>query len=65
MGTVAVHNARLSARNKDFSLMNDPTPPFVAEKTAWRTLAPWIPSLLVPIVLALVLVAYVVFQAAN
>lgn len=45
--------------------MNDPAPPFVAEKTGWRRLAPWIPSLLVPIVLALVLVTYVVFQAAR
>lgn len=65
MGTVAVHNARLSVRNKDFSPMNDPAPRFVAEKTSWRALAPWIPSLLVPIVLALVLVAYVVYQAAS
>ncbi|MBN8911204.1 MAG: hypothetical protein AB7V13_13790 [Pseudorhodoplanes sp.] len=45
--------------------MNDPAPHLIAEKTSWRTLAPWIPSLLVPIVLALVLVAYVIFQAAS
>jgi hypothetical protein len=45
--------------------MNDPAPRFVAAKTSWRTLAPWIPSLLVPIVLALALVGYVVFQAAS
>ncbi len=45
--------------------MNDPAPHLIAEKTSWRTLAPWIPSLLVPIVLALVFVAYVIFQAAS
>jgi hypothetical protein len=45
--------------------MNDPAPPVVAEKTGWRTLAPWIPALLVPIVLALVLVTYVVLLAAS
>lgn len=45
--------------------MNDPAPHLVAEKSSWRTLAPWIPSLLIPIVLALVLVTYVVLQAAS
>lgn len=45
--------------------MNDPAPQLIAEKTSWRTLAPWIPFLLVPIVLALMLVAYVIFQAAS
>lgn len=45
--------------------MNDPAPHLISGKTSWRTLAPWIPSLLVPIVLALVLVAYVIFQAAS
>ena len=45
--------------------MNDTVSHLVAEKTGWRTLAPWIPALLIPIVLALVLVAYVVFQAAS
>lgn len=45
--------------------MKDPAPRFVAEKTSWRTLAPWMPSLLVPIVLALMLVGYVVLQAAS
>jgi hypothetical protein len=45
--------------------MNDPAPHLVAEKTSWRTLAQWIPFLIVPIVLALVLVVYVVFQAAS
>ncbi len=45
--------------------MNDPGPRFVADKKSWRTLAARIPSLLVPIVLALALVGYVVFQAAG
>jgi len=37
----------------------------VAEKTSWRTIVPWIPALLVPIALALLLVGYVVFVAAT
>lgn len=45
--------------------MDNPVPPLVAEKISWRTIAPWIPSLLIPIVLALVLAAYVVFLAAS
>lgn len=45
--------------------MNDPVPNLVAEKTTWRTLTPWIPFLLVSIMLALVLVAYVIFQATS
>lgn len=45
--------------------MDDPVPQLVAEKTSWRTIAPWIPSLLVPIVLALALAAYAVLQAAS
>jgi hypothetical protein len=46
--------------------MNDPAHRIVAEKWSWRTLSPWIvPPLVVPIMLALLVAGYVIFQAAN
>lgn len=45
--------------------MDNPVHRFVAEKISWRTIAPWMPVLLVPIALALLLVGYVVFVAAS
>jgi hypothetical protein len=45
--------------------MDNPVHRVVAEKRSWRTIAPWIPALLVPIALALLLAGYVVFQAAS
>jgi hypothetical protein len=59
------HKAALYFKPRDFTLMDNPVPPLAAEKTSWRTIAPWIPSLLIPIVLALVLAAYVVILAAS
>jgi hypothetical protein len=61
----SAHDVVLYSKTRDFSLMDNPVPPLVAEKTSWRTIGPWIPSLLIPIVLALVLAAYVVILAAS
>lgn len=43
--------------------MDEPVHYFVAEKTNWRTLAAWIPAVLVP--MGLLLAGYVVFVAAG
>lgn len=45
--------------------MDHPVHRIVAEKASWRTIIPWIPALLVPIALAVLLVGYVVFKAAT
>lgn len=46
--------------------MSDLRSKFVAERWSWSAIPAWmIPSLLVPVILALALVAYVLIEAAS